>query len=56
VNPMNPETCAQEQACLKHAIEEIGALENFLPQLYEREAREPICTKRNFKTKRGGLK
>jgi hypothetical protein len=25
------------QAWLKHAIEEMGALENFLPQLYERE-------------------
>jgi hypothetical protein len=26
------------RACLKHAIEEMGALENFLPQLYAREA------------------
>jgi hypothetical protein len=26
------------QAWLKHAIEEMGSLENFLPQLYEREA------------------
>jgi hypothetical protein len=25
------------QAWLKHAIEEMGSLENFLPQLYERE-------------------
>jgi len=25
------------QAWLKHAIEEMGSLENFLPELYERE-------------------
>jgi hypothetical protein len=30
---------AQGEAWLKHAIEEMGALEHFLPQLYEREAR-----------------
>jgi hypothetical protein len=28
---------AEGEAWLKHAIEEMGALEHFLPQLYERE-------------------
>jgi hypothetical protein len=29
---------AEGEAWLKHAIEEMGVLEHFLPQLYEREA------------------
>jgi len=30
---------AEGEAWLKHAIEEMGALENFLPELYQREAK-----------------
>ena len=31
------------QAWLKHNIEEMGNLENFLPELYEREAKARVC-------------
>jgi hypothetical protein len=33
VNRVNAATCTQGTARLDHAIEKIGALENFLPQL-----------------------
>ena len=56
MNPVNAETTQGSGRLLKQAIEEIDPLENFLPQLEEREAREPIRGKRDIKTKRGRLK
>jgi len=38
---------AKGHAWLKHAVEEMGTLENFLPQLYAREAAESSSTKQS---------
>jgi len=46
-----PRSAHKGHALLKHAVEEIGALENF-PSLFQvREARDPIRMKRNLKRK-----
>ena len=37
---------AKGQAWLRHSVEEIGCLENFLPELYEREAVREVATPR----------
>jgi hypothetical protein len=44
------------QAWLKHNIEEMGNLENFLPELYEREAKHEPGRERLARSKRARLR